>query len=174
MSNSAVVIINEVVTREIWGVSIWAWVSVPTRDQSDRNIERLEFSDWNEEFGDHYQWDESYRPKSKPYKGKMISIKVSDPTMGKEASPVEHGCEGEDGECKECQAKKCITGCAQTFRCWCWRNSGQFQSFLALEFANLNSILIVVQGGNGGEPKSKGGQRGARWGESESEVIVRL
>ena len=45
------------------------------------------------------------------------SLKVSDPTMGKEASPVEHGCEGEDGECKECQAKKCITGCAQTFRC---------------------------------------------------------
>ena len=38
--------------------------------------------------------------------------------MGKEASPVaEHGCgEEEDGECKHCQAKKCITGCAQTFR----------------------------------------------------------
>ena len=41
--------------------------------------------------------------------------------MGKEASPVEEeehkGCgEEEDGECKQCQAKKCITGCAQTFR----------------------------------------------------------
>ena len=40
--------------------------------------------------------------------------------MGKEASPVEeehNGCgEEEDGECKQCQAKKCITGCAQTFR----------------------------------------------------------
>ena len=37
--------------------------------------------------------------------------------MGKEASPaVDHGCEEEDGECKHCQAKKCITGCAQTFR----------------------------------------------------------
>ena len=70
MSSIAVDIINEVVTREIWGVSIWAWVSVLTRDQSDRNIERLEFIDWNEEFGDHYQWDESYRPKAKPYKGK--------------------------------------------------------------------------------------------------------
>ena len=42
---------------------------------------------------------------------------VTDLDMGKEASPVvDHGCEEEDGECKQCQAKKCITGCAQTFR----------------------------------------------------------
>ena len=42
--------------------------------------------------------------------------------MGKEASPLEPGSEQsdrhqeEEEDCKECQAKKCITGCAQTFR----------------------------------------------------------
>jgi len=42
--------------------------------------------------------------------------------MGKEASPLEPGSEQsdqhqeEEEDCKECQAKRCITGCAQTFR----------------------------------------------------------
>ena len=42
--------------------------------------------------------------------------------MGKEASPLEAGSEQsdrhqeEEEDCKECQAKRCITGCAQTFR----------------------------------------------------------
>jgi len=42
--------------------------------------------------------------------------------MGKEASPVDcseplhNNCEEEEEDCKQCQAKKCLTGCAQTFR----------------------------------------------------------
>ena len=45
--------------------------------------------------------------------------------MGKEASPVDcseplhNNCEEEEEDCKQCQAKKCLTGCAQTFRLFC-------------------------------------------------------